>query len=336
VQRVPVHCLLTRLFQGLQTTNHTHGNDASGTRAKGRDEVGRVKIGAENAKTNLVELSRPHNQGVTFSMASNSLPLPSKETTQGAKLSTTPAGGTTLLIGLQIGSRALTFVVNQLLLRYLSPEIFGISTQLDVYSMSVLFFARESLRLAIQRQSGKSQGTPQIVGKSAPESYVDEETVAGKTQAIVNLAFISIYLGCAFAVFLAWLYLKGVGGSVVQETPYFRAALKIYGMATICELLSEPCFVVIQYRSMYKIRARTEAMATLSRCLATCASAIWASQTDHELGVLPFAIGQAVYALVLLTLYYSNLRSIASRYGFSLMIKPIFSRFFNAICLCKI
>src|SRR5271155_2596960 len=63
-------------------------------------------------------------------------------------LLSTSAGGATLLIGLQVGSRALTFIVNQILLRYLSPEILGISTQLEVYSISVLFFARESLRVA--------------------------------------------------------------------------------------------------------------------------------------------------------------------------------------------
>jgi oligosaccharide translocation protein RFT1 len=247
--------------------------------------------------------------------------------TQDANVSqTSSSGGATLLIGLQVGTRALTFIVNQLLLRYLSPDIFGISIQLEIYLISVLFFARESLRVATQRQNSKSGGSSHDGVRSVPEGHVNEETPAGKTQTIVNLAYIPIYLGCAFSTLLAWLYLKSVHGSVVQTTPYLRVALKIYGMAAICELLSEPCFVVIQHRSMYKIRAKTEAISTLARCLVTCAIAIWASHTDHDLGVLPFALGQAVYALTLTTVYYLSLRDVAAQHGFSLRIKPIFSK----------
>jgi oligosaccharide translocation protein RFT1 len=259
-------------------------------------------------------------------MASRSSP-PKETATELQEPTTSSTSAATLLIALQIGSRALTFLANQLLLRYLSPELLGISTQLDVYSMSVLFFAREGFRVAIQRQSGQIQGSPQTQRKTVPNSHVDAETAAGKIQTVVNLAYISICLGCVFTVLLAWLYLKGIEGSAVQETPYFGAALKMYGVAAICELLSEPCFVVVQNRSMYKIRARTEAVATFMRCLATCASAVWAFQLNRDLGVLPFAIGQAAYALVLVILYYSSFRGVASQNGFSLMIRPILSRF---------
>src|SRR4051794_22555687 len=48
-------------------------------------------------------------------------------------LLSTSAQGATFLILLQITSRALTFGVNQVLLRYLSPELLGISTQLELY-----------------------------------------------------------------------------------------------------------------------------------------------------------------------------------------------------------
>lgn len=220
-----------------------------------------------------------------------------KEESKNANLSTTSTGGATLLIGLQIGSRALTFIVNQILLRFLSPSILGISTQLEVYSISVLFFARESLRVAIQRQTDTSESSPKDSSdpKTKPDSkqkQKDEEpsrtnsaisaqTPAGKSQAIVNLSYISIYLGIAFAVLLAWLYLRATtSDSVIQGTPYFQTSLKIYGIAAILELLSEPCFVVVQHKSMYKIRARAEAMATLLRCLACCSTAIWGARVS--------------------------------------------------------
>ncbi|KAF4629361.1 hypothetical protein G7Y89_g8788 [Cudoniella acicularis] len=240
-------------------------------------------------------------------------PAPPVSQSQATKktLLTTSAGGATLLIGLQVGSRALTFVVNQILLRYLSPELLGISTQLEVYSISVLFFARESLRVAIQRQTDDAQhGSKEKKQERLPAGHVDGRTTAGKTQAIVNLAYVSIPLGISFATGLAWLYLLSETAKTARlETTYFHAALTLYGHAAIWELFAEPCFVVVQHKSQYRIRAAAEGTATLLRCLATCGSAIWASRNGHDLGVLPFALGQATYAVSLWLVYIWSVHS---------------------------
>lgn len=63
--------------------------------------------------------------------------------------------GTAYLIIVQIVSRALTFLANQLLLRHLSPSIFGAATQLELYAISVVYFSRESVRVTVQRQPEK-------------------------------------------------------------------------------------------------------------------------------------------------------------------------------------
>jgi oligosaccharide translocation protein RFT1 len=243
----------------------------------------------------------------------------------GQKEALSSAGGATILIGLQVGSRALTFIVNQILLRYLSPELLGISTQLEVYSISVLFFARESLRVAIQRQTEEPQDDDNAATDlEVPEGHVDGRTAAGRTQAVVNLAHLSIYLGVIFAFILAWLYLRYTD-PVVLQTPYFHGAFKIYSLAAVWELLAEPCFVVVQHKSLINIRGRAEAVATVLRCLATCGSAIWASRSGTDIGVLPFALGQAAYAVSLALVYYGSVWSVSSSGGFNLMLTPIFS-----------
>ncbi|TVY14653.1 Oligosaccharide translocation protein RFT1 [Lachnellula arida] len=251
---------------------------------------------------------------------------PSKEAPVSKVSSSSAGGGATILIALQVGSRALTFIVNQILLRYLSPELLGISTQLEVYSISVLFFARESLRVAIQRQTdepenGKDKGKKD---EKVPQGHVDGRTAAGKTQAIVNLAHVSIYLGVVFAVILAWLYLRYTD-PIVLQTPYFQGAFKLYSIAAVWELLAEPCFVVVQHKSLIKIRGRAEAVATVLRCLMTCGSAIWASRNGVDIGVLPFALGQAMYAVALALVYYGSVWGVSSAGGFNLILTPIFS-----------
>jgi oligosaccharide translocation protein RFT1 len=247
------------------------------------------------------------------------------------------AKAATLLIALQVGSRALTFTVNQVLLRYLSPELLGISIQLEVYSISVLFFARESLRVAIQRLSdtidgaGDAQPESEKSDRRVPKGYVDGSTSAGKTQTIVNLAYVSIYLGIVFTFGLAWAYLRALRANdpVVLETPYFQEALKLYSFAAFWELLAEPCFVVVQQKSRLKIRAAAESIATVFRCLVTCSSAIWAAQHGLDTGLLPFALGQGMYGMSLLFVYYWSVWGIASASGFSLMAVPIYSRYFD-------
>ncbi|KAF8865038.1 oligosaccharide translocation protein RFT1, variant [Acephala macrosclerotiorum] len=246
-----------------------------------------------------------------------------------APKSTSSATGAALLIAQQFGSRGLTFIVNQVLLRYLSPELLGISTQLEVYSITVLFFARESLRVAIQRQADTEDVSHKTdeEKKKIPSGHVDASTSAGRTQAIVNLSYVSVYLGALFAVIVAWLYTWSLsaGDPAVLATPYFPAALKLYGLAAFWELLAEPCYVVVQHKSRFGIRATAEMIATVLRCLTTCGSAIWAAQTGRDIGVLPFAIGQCTYAVSLLLVYYSSAWTIASSNGFSLFLNSIYS-----------
>jgi len=101
------------------------------------------------------------------------------------------AKGASFLILVQISSRALTFTINQILLRFLSPELLGASVQLELYSISVLYFARESLRVALQRQTGNSQ-------------------------ALVNLSYISVALGLPIAYFFDALR-SGTAETAVQD-----------------------------------------------------------------------------------------------------------------------
>ncbi|KAH3946754.1 oligosaccharide translocation protein RFT1 [Parastagonospora nodorum] len=199
------------------------------------------------------------------------------------------AKGATFLILLQVASRALTFAVNQILLRFLSPELLGVSAQLELFSISVLYFARESLRVALQRQ-------------------------AHGTQAIVNLSYLAIFFGTPLAYLLALFWLR----SDTPAVPYFVEALIVYCLATFIELLSEPAFSVVQQKLLYKIRASAESTATLLRCVGTCGSAIVASRAGLDIGVLPFAVGQLAYALSLLVVYTYNTWPVSKADRFSL------------------
>ena len=200
------------------------------------------------------------------------------------------AQGATFLILLQVGSRALTFAINQILLRYMSPELLGVATQLELFSISVLYFSRDSLRVALQRQ---------------PDNI----------QKVVNLASLAALLGTPLSFLMGALYSR----TGLPKVPYMGESLWIYGIASIVELLSEPAFIAAQQKLLYKVRAGAETAATISRCLITCGAAIWASNSGRSIGVLPFALGQMAYAAALLLVFTVRIYPTAMKDGFSLL-----------------
>lgn len=238
--------------------------------------------------------------------------------------------GASLLILLQVVSRAITFVANQFLLRFLTAQLLGISTQLEVYYLSVLFFARESLRVAIQRQgsirpspdpSKQAQAQDQTKHGAAaePKPSPPKQQSQQETQAVVNLSYLSIGLGILVAVLLGSMYLKSVPLTTIRETPYFVPSVYIYAAASVLELLSEPAFVVTQIRLQFAARARAEGLATFAKCVVTLASAVWAARHGVALGVLPFALGQVAFGLALLGSYTVQHFLHGDGEGFSLM-----------------
>ncbi|KAI2624479.1 Rft-1-domain-containing protein [Xylaria nigripes] len=227
--------------------------------------------------------------------------------------------GASLLIILQIGSRAITFVANQLLLRFLTAQLLGVSAQLEVYYLSVLFFARESLRVAVQRHATSSDdkhGSHETKKQNGQSKDVED------SQSVVNIAHLSLGLGLASSLGLGWAYLRYVDPATAS-IPYLDMALRIYGVAALIELLSEPAFVVLQYRLRFGPRATAESIGTFLRCLLTFGAASWGWKEGLDLGVLPFALGQLAYGVGLLVVYAWYGFRLARSEGFSLFPRRV-------------
>ncbi|EGX45907.1 hypothetical protein AOL_s00112g96 [Orbilia oligospora ATCC 24927] len=273
--------------------------------------------------------------------------------------STTPAGsrksllnasaaGAAFLVLVQVLSRLLTFVMNQLLIRHLSPAILGQAAQLELYLMTILFFSRESLRMALQRQAEASEGTIDGAKDSdgmKSDHYKDkiiEGTTRGQAQTVVNSSYLAVPIG--FMV-IAALYLLQIGYTYVwpsafgqASSGYFRLSMGIYAIASLLELLSEPGFAVAQQRLLYGLRVGCESMAVISNCAVTLAVTLLASKyvkstvveaeggVEGDLETLPFAIGQVVFSLCLVVGYPLRLGKIAKLDGWSLLPKKIHSR----------
>ncbi|SPO07117.1 related to oligosaccharide transporter [Cephalotrichum gorgonifer] len=239
--------------------------------------------------------------------------------------------GASLLITLQLASRLLTFLANQALLRFLDAPLLGFSARLEAYYLTVIFFARESLRVAIQRQpvrrtesesESESKTSSSGTGKGRSAAH-DDDAVGEEGQAVVNLAYLSPVLGLLVAFPLAHL-MRAAPSSTVS----FNAALAHYALAAGLELLSEPFFALTQLRLRFGTRAASEALAAAARCAATLFSAWRAARGGVDVGVLPFAYGQVAYGAVLLVCYGVAGRGIAREEGFSVFPR-VMGRYIN-------
>ena len=190
------------------------------------------------------------------------------------------AKGASYLILLQLFTRLLTFTFNQLILRHTNPSVFGFATiQLELLSSTILFLSREGFRIALQRGRGEIHRT-------------------------VNLAYIPFITGIFAAIIGCYGFWRGADVEV-QALRGFGMSIVLYGIATVVELFSEPCFAVAQQMLMFRVRTLAEGFAVVMRCAVTYVTTISLSRQGRldEFGAVPFGLGQLAYAIVLAGVY---------------------------------
>ncbi|KAG2213426.1 hypothetical protein INT47_009100 [Mucor saturninus] len=204
--------------------------------------------------------------------------MDTKDNKQKESLLSTTAKGASYLIMLQFVSRMLTFSLNQIVLRYVSKDNFGIaSVNLELLSSTILFISREGFRSILIRDSSNRQK-------------------------ILNLAYIPTCLGLLTTCLTCSYYLSTITAQDLVEMPYYRVAVLCYGFASFVELLVEPLFILALNNLYFQLRVMVEGIAVILRCLVTFGLTLYFAGND-KLGILAFAIAQVVYGMVMMIGY---------------------------------
>mmetsp|Transcript_57011 Transcript_57011/g.180430 ORF Transcript_57011/g.180430 Transcript_57011/m.180430 type:complete len:235 (+) Transcript_57011:148-852(+) len=154
------------------------------------------------------------------------------------------------LMASQVSSRVLTFVVNLLIARRLTPEAYGVtSIQFHLIMTTILFLSREGFRRGCMR-SDASQWKMDGVARTQ----------------LRNTAWLVLPLGLAvaggvFSVVVLWQGLDR--GSV------YAHAVGVLSAACFVELCSEPLYIMAQNSLAFRLRAVIDTTATFVRCIAT-------------------------------------------------------------------
>ena len=190
-----------------------------------------------------------------------------------APSATTASSTASLLLLLQIGSRLVTFSLNQALLAYTTPAAFGTATiQLEPLLNTVLFLCREGIRAALARSRPPSKS------------------------AIYKASLVPLALGLPLAVAAFSLYIRKVAIEILSQ-PHFRSAASLYGLATILELCSEPYFNRAQVALDVKVRVSIEGSAVIARAITTLLVVLYGRERT---ALLAFGLGQLMYSVTLL------------------------------------
>lgn len=155
------------------------------------------------------------------------MPSESPASHSDGRLLTRSLGSARSLIGLQLVSRLVTFVLNQGLVRLASPQAYGtVAVQFELLMSTILFLSREGVRNSLLRT------WPQ-------QTNVDESFTAISVAKCANLASLPFFFGLPTTLVAIALY-AFFASEATGSQPHFYLALFSYAIAAVGELVSEP------------------------------------------------------------------------------------------------
>lgn len=239
--------------------------------------------------------------------------------------------GVTFLMFSQLFTKIISFVLNNLLIRYLSPRIFGITAFLEFLLSTVLFFSREAIRLSTLRIKAPAA---EDSGKQHDDELDDSNSSV--LQSVVNFAYIPLCIGFPLSlVLIAWQY------SNLNEyfiaLPFFKQSIAMIWLSIMMELFSEPFFIVNQFMLNYKVRSQIESIAVTIACAVNfivvylyenkingSGPALHDDLKQEGIAILAFSIGKLAYSsALLLCYYYDYLKNFAPKNQFSIKLSKI-------------
>lgn len=212
--------------------------------------------------------------------------------------------GVSLLMITQIFTKLSTFLLNQVLIRFITPEVFGVATYLEFILSTILFFSREAVRLSVQRISPPAEGTTK-------KGQYREGTEAGTIQSIINFSSIPLYIGQIItAIVIYSQYNTEIFSQSLLSFPYSKLSIVVILVLILLELIAEPLYAINQYQLNFAKRSKFEGLAVTFKCLTTFSIVLLSkkfaklSAIEFEgLAILAFALGQFAYSFTLFANY---------------------------------
>lgn len=176
----------------------------------------------------------------------------------------------------QVFTKLLTFIINQLLIRRVSSQVFGVTSFMELIYSCALFYSREGIRLTCQR-----------IRDSSPDSI----------QSIYNFSSIPVLIGIPITLLLSTLLTD------LSQYNYGSVSKTLLVASILIELVSEPFYNLNQHNLNFSVRTKIESISFILKCVAQFLLVYYLEPNDGHY-ILAFSISQLVYTFCISVLYY--------------------------------
>ncbi|ORX86142.1 Rft-1-domain-containing protein [Anaeromyces robustus] len=215
--------------------------------------------------------------------------------------------GTIYLFLLQLFSRSITFILNQILLRFTTAKVLGIvNIKLELILETILFISREGIRMALLRSKSSSEEIDKKNEEDNNKSEKDKKSIKEELllpiQKAVNLSYIPIIIGCSLTILVTCYFNRKQNSNEDSNS-----SIILYSVAALIELVSEPLYILTQYYLMFNIRVKAEGVAVFIRSISSFIFTIYLNYKNKVVtsraAVLCFAWSQLLYSIFLFGTY---------------------------------
>ncbi|XP_033746742.1 protein RFT1 homolog isoform X2 [Pecten maximus] len=197
---------------------------------------------------------------------------------KGPELLAGAAKAATYNVFLQLSIRMMTFILNAVVLRYISKDMLGVvNVRLTLLYSTALFISTEAFDQAcLSKKEGKNW-----------------------TQ-VVNLMWWSwpVSIMCCGLLSFVWLFALALPDEDV--VPHYGWGVISFAVATIITVLARPHFIIGQTHLFVKLRVLSVGLSELTKCL----TIVFLVINFPNLGLISFSIGQIVHGITYAVLYY--------------------------------
>eukprot|EP00798_Chlamydomonas_sp_ICE-L_P020931 gene20931-27781_t len=169
------------------------------------------------------------------------------------------AGGFIRLLASQISVRILSFALNLLIARRVSPESYGVATvQFHLIISTILLLSREGFRRGCLRFAHDVEAKNKDKDKS-----VDPWSVLSVAWLTIPIGIVVSICVCAIVVFMS-----GDATNGGERADYIQAVI-IHGAAAVVELMAEPFYILATVEFCFGLRAAVDTGVLLTKSVVT-------------------------------------------------------------------
>ncbi len=182
---------------------------------------------------------------------------------------------------LQVSFRLLTFVVNALVLRFVSSEVLGlVNVRLTLLYSTILFLSREAFRKAcLSRPYGQKERN---------------------WRQLINLTWCCVHVGVFSGTLLAVIWAFCFEQPSESFRVNYKQAVVVFALSGVCELVVEPLWLIGQAFLFIRVRVIIEAFSIAVKCLSTISLIV----LFPESALNAFCIAQLLHTLCYVCCYY--------------------------------